>query len=82
MDKAVCEFPPGLGDGGEFQPFGAPFTEGWKTKDLSRSGVIGDAAAATAEDGRAWFEAGARSLAARIVELAERVAGARSEPRG
>lgn len=75
MDRAVCEFPAHLDDPGEVRPVHAVATSGWMSADLSRSGVMGDATAATAGDGRAWFEAGAASLTQRILELLAQVAG-------
>lgn len=72
---APREFPARLEDPGALRPVGAPApTFGWLSSDLSRSGAMGDATAATAADGRAWLDAGARSLAAEIVRLAGRVA--------
>jgi creatinine amidohydrolase len=76
MQRAVCEFPARIDDPGRVRPVDAPATAAWMSLDVSRTGVMGDATAATASDGRAWFEAGARSLAARIVELAGKVSRA------
>jgi len=73
MDRAVCEFPAHLGDAAHVGPVDAPATYGWISADISRSGVMGDATAATVDDGRAWLEAGGRALAAQIVKLAGKV---------
>lgn len=74
MDRATCEYPAKLDDPGELRPENAPATFSWISADVSKSGVMGDATAARADEGAAWFEAGARALAQRIVELAAAVA--------
>ncbi|MDB9494677.1 creatininase family protein [Spirulina major CS-329] len=52
MDRAVCEYPQGLPAGGLLSLEGQlPFA--WVTQELSRSGVIGDATAATRDKGEA-----------------------------
>jgi len=58
MDKAVCEYPPRSLDG-----------VAWMTRDVSKSGVIGDARAATAAKGKLWLEGASAALAGRIEEL-------------
>jgi len=73
MDRAVCEYPPDAPTADGVGPVHAAATYGWLTADLSRSGVLGDATAATTEDGRAWLAEGGRQLAAQIVKLAESV---------
>ncbi len=67
MRHAVCEYPARLDDPGRLRPERAPATYAWLTRDLSKSGVIGDATAATAEKGQRWLAAAARSLADQIV---------------
>ena len=69
MSKAVCEYPADVDDPGELQPEDAPATFAWKTKDLSKSGVIGDATAASAEKGREWVAQYAESLARQIEKV-------------
>ena len=69
MSKAVCEYPADGDDPCELQPEDAPATFAWKTKDLSKSGVIGDATAATAEKGREWVAQYAESLALQIEKV-------------
>ena len=54
---------------GELRPERAPATLAWVTADLSKSGIMGDATAATAEKGAAWIEHGADRYAAAIAEL-------------
>ncbi|MFH1496552.1 MAG: creatininase family protein [Verrucomicrobiota bacterium] len=70
MAKAVREHPARLDDPGELRPEGAPATFAWASQDLSRSGVMGDATAATAEKGAAWIAQLAAGYAACITELA------------
>jgi creatinine amidohydrolase len=69
MSKAVCEYPADVDDPGELQPEDAPVTFAWKTKDLSESGVIGDATSASAEKGRQWVVQYAESLACQIEKV-------------
>jgi creatinine amidohydrolase len=69
MEKAVCEFPMEPDHPGALRPQNAPAIFSWITADLSRSGVMGDATRATAENGRLWFEGAARALARRLTEL-------------
>jgi creatinine amidohydrolase len=69
MSKAVCEYPARLTDPGELRPESAPATFSWATQDISRSGVMGDAPAATLEKGRRWLAAASTALAARIEQL-------------
>ena len=69
MSKAVCEYPADVDDPGELRPEDAPATFAWKTRDLSRSGVIGDATAASAEKGREWVAQYAESLARQIEKV-------------
>ena len=64
MDKAVCEYPAALEKLG---PTGAALA--WMTRDISTSGVMGDARAATPGLGRAWLEKAGDALAARIAGL-------------
>lgn len=73
MEHAVCEFPPRSAATESVGPIDAPSIYGWQTTDLSRTGVIGDATAATVADGRAWLAAGGRALADQILKLAEKV---------
>ena len=55
MDKAVAEYPPELPNTNLLSPEGKlPFA--WATKDLSKSGVIGDATTATPEKGQQILE--------------------------
>lgn len=69
ISKAVCEYPAQLSDPGELRPEDAPAIFSWATEDVSHSGVLGDAIAATHEKGRHWLEAESAALARRIEEL-------------
>ncbi len=70
MSQAVCEYPAQVGDDGMLRPEFAPATFAWITRDISRSGIMGDAPAATAEKGLRWFRGGAERYAKGIVEAA------------
>jgi creatinine amidohydrolase len=68
MDKRVCEYPPPLPAGSMLSIEGAlPYA--WLTDDLSHSGVIGDATAATPEMGQRLLGSLAEGWAALIAEL-------------
>jgi creatinine amidohydrolase len=67
--RAVCEFPARIGDPGEVRPAASPAIVAWASRDVSKSGVMGDATAATAEKGERWLDQGASSLAAAIAEV-------------
>jgi len=69
-ERATSEYPARLDDPGSLRPEKAPATFAWLTSDLSRSGVMGDATAASAESGKAWLEAGAKRLAESIIGFA------------
>ncbi len=69
MSQARCEYPARVGEPGELRPEGAPATFTWITSDVSRSGIIGDAAAATPEKGKEWVANYAQSLAQEITKL-------------
>jgi creatinine amidohydrolase len=69
LSAAVCEYPSRLEDPGEVRPELAPATFGWTTRDLSASGVMGDASAATRAKGERWMALRAESLARAILRL-------------
>jgi creatinine amidohydrolase len=69
MEKARCEYPARLDDPGELRPEAAPATFSWATQDVSRTGIMGDAPAASEEKGRRWLELGADRVAEQIAEL-------------
>ncbi|MDR1790047.1 MAG: creatininase family protein [Opitutaceae bacterium] len=63
MDAAVREWPAPL------ERLGGGLSAAWLTRDISRSGVMGDATAATAEKGARWLAEAARALAEEIAAL-------------
>ena len=67
--RAVCEFPARIEDPGEVRPVAAPALVAGASRDVSKSGVMGDATAATAEKGERWLEEGAAAYAAAIAEV-------------
>jgi creatinine amidohydrolase len=67
--KAVCEFPAAIDDPGEVRPVAAPALVAWASRDISKSGVMGDATAASAEKGERWLDAGASAYAEAISEV-------------
>jgi len=68
--RSVCEYPARPEDPGELRPENAPAIFSWISSDISRSGTMGDATAATIEKGERWIEEGATALAKRITALA------------
>jgi creatinine amidohydrolase len=58
-----------LGEPGALMPENAPATYAWLTRDISPSGVMGDPAPATAENGAKWREAMAAATARVLVEM-------------
>jgi creatinine amidohydrolase len=69
MDHAVNELPARLADPGELRPEAATATFAWMSRDISQSGVMGDATAATPAKGQRWLAESSRSLADRIIQL-------------
>ncbi|HUJ43961.1 MAG TPA: creatininase family protein [Opitutaceae bacterium] len=69
MDRAACEYPARLDDPGELRPEHAAATFAWMTRDLSHSGVMGDATRATGEKGKRWLSGAAGALADKIRRL-------------
>jgi creatinine amidohydrolase len=67
--KSVCEYPARIDDPGEVRPVAAPAMVAWASRDVSKSGIMGDATAATAEKGERWLEAGSADLAQAILEI-------------
>ncbi|HEY5227136.1 MAG TPA: creatininase family protein [Opitutaceae bacterium] len=66
--KAVSEFPARFSDPGEVRPVAAQALAAWMSKDVSKSGIMGDATAATAEKGERWLDLGATGYAEAIAE--------------
>jgi creatinine amidohydrolase len=69
MSRAVCEYPALISDPGEVRPVMAPALVAWASKDVSKSGIMGDAPAATVEKGERWLKLGAAGYAAAIAEV-------------
>jgi creatinine amidohydrolase len=67
--KAACEYPARIGDPGEVRPVGAPALVAWASRDVSLSGIMGDATAASAQKGERWIERGSADLADAILEV-------------
>lgn len=72
MDKAVSEYPARREALGELRVDGGAAYQSWMTSDISESGVMGDAKAATLEKGQLWLEAGSAALAKKIDQLSGR----------
>jgi creatinine amidohydrolase len=68
LSKAVCEFPAKASDPGEVRPVAAPALVAWMSKDVSKSGIMGNAPSATVEKGEKWLELGATGYAEAIAE--------------
>ena len=69
MEKAVSEYPGRRDEDRSLRFNDGPAFVSWLTSDISESGVIGDAKAATVEKGRRWLERGAAALARKINQL-------------
>jgi creatinine amidohydrolase len=69
MAEAVSEYCGEVETSGDLRPEMAPATLAWVTADLSKSGVMGDATAATAEKGAEWIALGAKAYAEAIAEI-------------
>ena len=69
MAQARCEFPARLDAPGQLRPEAAPARFAWVTRDVSASGIMGDATAATRENGERWLAHGAERIAAAILAL-------------
>jgi len=75
QEKARREYPARIEDPGELRPEQAPAIVSWTTQDVSRSGIMGDATAATAEKGRRWIELQAQAYADAIGRLCDEMKG-------
>ena len=69
MDRAVCEYPAQLDAPGGLRPEGGAAVFAWKSADISKSGVMGDATRATAEKGGRWLDEASAALARKIEAL-------------
>lgn len=68
---AVCHYPASINDPGELRPENAPATYSWASQDISPSGIMGDAPAATIEAGERWSNLAADGFAAEIKRWAQ-----------
>jgi creatinine amidohydrolase len=66
MEQSVREYPPQALDPGSFQLGNGPAVSSWLTRDLSVSGVIGDATLGSASKGNRWLTESSSALAAQI----------------
>jgi creatinine amidohydrolase len=69
MEHARCEYPARIDDPSPLRPEAAPATFSWASQDISKTGIMGDATAASAEKGMRWLELGAERYAEQIAEL-------------
>ncbi len=69
LSRAVCEYPARMDDPGELRPENAPAIFSWITRDVSSSGVMGDAPAASPEKGQHWLSLFGLSIVTRLREL-------------
>ncbi len=70
MDKAVCTFPPEDLRNNRYVTIFGPVSMGWVTRDISKTGVIGDATKASAEKGRVMLEFAGSKLSEIVEEIA------------
>lgn len=63
MEEARCEYPDRVENRARLKPERAPATFTWITSDVSESGIMGDATAATREMGQEWLRLYAEGLA-------------------
>ncbi len=71
LSLAPSEFPAKLEDKGQIRPESAPAIYSWVSSDISKTGVMGNARAATPERGKAMMEAETDSLVQQIVAICE-----------
>jgi creatinine amidohydrolase len=71
MEAACAAYPARLDSPGQLRPEAAPSTFAWATRDLSPTGVMGDATRATPENGRRWLERGAEAYARALRQFLE-----------
>jgi creatinine amidohydrolase len=66
---AVCDYAGTVESAGKLRAERAPATKAWISSDLSRTGIMGDATAGTAELGRHWVEKSAPAIAEAIAAI-------------
>lgn len=72
LTAAVAEYPDDSAAAGELRPEAAPATFAWVTADVSRTGIMGDAPAGTAERGRNWLDITAQAYADQVDAICRR----------
>ncbi len=72
MEKAVTEYPADIHAPGELRPESSIALFAWLTRDISKSGLMGDATKANAEQGSVWLEEASTGLVSMIEKLASR----------
>lgn len=70
MSKAIATFPPQQMRENEFVTVFGPVNMGWVTKDITKSGVVGDPTKATAQKGEAFLEYAGKKLTQIFGEIA------------
>lgn len=68
-EATICEYPVAPNAPGELRPERGAITQAWVTADLSTTGVMGDATAATKASGEHWIQETAIRLASRLLHL-------------
>jgi creatinine amidohydrolase len=68
-DKYTSAYIRKIGEPGKLLPENGSSTYAWLTRDISPSGVMGDPAASTAENGELWRETMAKAIAEMIEEM-------------
>lgn len=69
MERAVCEYPAHIDDPGELRPENAPAIFSWISRDISTTGVMGDATIGTAEKGEIGFRGGVDGFLAHLAKI-------------
>ena len=68
---AVCDYYGKIGDTRDLRPERAGATFAWVSQDISKTGIMGDATAGTAEKGERWIAHVAQGMAQGIANLCE-----------
>ena len=66
---AVCDYYGKIGDTKDLLPERAGATFAWVSQDVSKTGIMGDAPAGTAEKGERWIAESAQGLAQSVADL-------------
>lgn len=80
QERATCEFAGELDDPGELRAERSAGTFFWVTRDLSISGVMGDAIAGTKEKGERWVPQMSQGLAESIAAVCREMKGRAAPP--